>query len=362
MLRTAPNFSNITNRVPAHISRHPTFDVVAGFVGKDKQSSPLILHSEVWEGYQERNIRPLISVCSRASSYSDSQWTEENNKSNVAFDSWAALSSIKTGKSCRQDRLIKSYQLIHEFHSKDLMGDFVWVSAHVRVEGNEAVDVLAKESLKSQMLDIRIPFSSQTEDKSMGEWWQEHWNINNTDKNHLHIQKHEGLDWKEDGVISCLRIGHIGLNQLLNEIGKHPTGRCVHCKQSESGKHVLFECRGNEGERRVLASLIKGTKVSFKSQTHTNMWYNFEGNRTNWKDLFFSIYIYFLSILFFCKSTAPHSNLVGGSIVPKLVYQTAIQSKQRRRKRRRRRRTTTTTTTTRPYKWDSILSIPLINR
>ena len=35
MLRTAPNFSNIRNRVPAHISRHQTFDIVAGFVGKD---------------------------------------------------------------------------------------------------------------------------------------------------------------------------------------------------------------------------------------------------------------------------------------------------------------------------------------
>ena len=40
MLRTAPNFSNITNRVPAHISTHQTFDIVAGFVGKDKQNSP----------------------------------------------------------------------------------------------------------------------------------------------------------------------------------------------------------------------------------------------------------------------------------------------------------------------------------
>ena len=40
MLRTAPNLSNIRNRVPAHISRHQTFDIVAGFVGKDKQNSP----------------------------------------------------------------------------------------------------------------------------------------------------------------------------------------------------------------------------------------------------------------------------------------------------------------------------------
>ena len=29
-----------TNRVPAHISRHQTFHIVAVFVGKDKQNSP----------------------------------------------------------------------------------------------------------------------------------------------------------------------------------------------------------------------------------------------------------------------------------------------------------------------------------
>ena len=39
MLRTAPNFINIRNKVPAHISRHQTFDIVAVFVGIDKQIS-----------------------------------------------------------------------------------------------------------------------------------------------------------------------------------------------------------------------------------------------------------------------------------------------------------------------------------
>ena len=35
MLRTAPNTSNMRNRDPAHILRHQTFDIFAGFVGKD---------------------------------------------------------------------------------------------------------------------------------------------------------------------------------------------------------------------------------------------------------------------------------------------------------------------------------------
>ena len=48
MLRTAPNLSNIRNRVPAHISRHQTFDIIAGFVGIDKQNSPPEKPSLLW--------------------------------------------------------------------------------------------------------------------------------------------------------------------------------------------------------------------------------------------------------------------------------------------------------------------------
>ena len=48
MLRTAPNFNNIRNRVPAHVSRYQTFDIVAVFVGKDKQNSPPEKPSLLW--------------------------------------------------------------------------------------------------------------------------------------------------------------------------------------------------------------------------------------------------------------------------------------------------------------------------
>ena len=48
MLRTAPNFNNIRNRVPAHISRHQTFDIIAGFVRIDKQNSPPEKPSLLW--------------------------------------------------------------------------------------------------------------------------------------------------------------------------------------------------------------------------------------------------------------------------------------------------------------------------
>jgi len=60
----------------------------------------------------------------------------------VASDSQAALLSIKTGKSCRLDRVCVQ---------------FVWVPAHVGVDGNEDVDILAIQALKLDMVKINVP-------------------------------------------------------------------------------------------------------------------------------------------------------------------------------------------------------------
>ena len=63
-----------------------------------------------------------------------------------------------------------------------LTGRFIWVPAHVGVGGNEDVDILAKQSLKLQTVDMRIP-RSRAEGKAiikrqMQNIWQEYWDIN----------------------------------------------------------------------------------------------------------------------------------------------------------------------------------------
>ena len=50
------------------------------------------------------------------------------------------------------------------------MVDSVWVPVHSGVEGNKAFHILAKQSLKSQMIDIQIPLS-RTEGKSIFDKW-----------------------------------------------------------------------------------------------------------------------------------------------------------------------------------------------
>ena len=51
-------------------------------------------------------------------------------------------------------------------HNKGVDVSFLWVPAHMGVEGNEEADILAKQELKSNTINIEIP-SSKEEIKSI---------------------------------------------------------------------------------------------------------------------------------------------------------------------------------------------------
>ena len=91
------------------------------------------------------------------------EWIEGNDHNNalIASDSWAALTSIKTMKSCRQDLIYKIHNLLHRMHNNDMTVCFIWVPAHVGIEENEGVDILAKQTLRSRTVDREIPLCRQ---------------------------------------------------------------------------------------------------------------------------------------------------------------------------------------------------------
>lgn len=87
------------------------------------------------------------------------QWIKANSPINpvVASDSYSALQSIQSSKSFRSDLINKIYVLLLE-----IMGVTIncpWVPAHIGVEGNEQVDMLAKETLQHKEVDLQIPVS-----------------------------------------------------------------------------------------------------------------------------------------------------------------------------------------------------------
>ncbi len=140
----------------------------------------------------------------------------------IATDSWSALLSIKNVKSCRLDVINEIHQVIFCLHEKGLN---VWVPAHVGVEENEAVDKLAKLSLKRQTVDLYIPLSKAEgkgiiKSRMMGKW-QQYWDLNYTGRHLYNIQEKvrggrmRGRNRKEEALFTRLRIGHTGACTMM---------------------------------------------------------------------------------------------------------------------------------------------------
>lgn len=207
------------------------------------------------------------------------QWVKENGHQStvVASDSVAALTSIKSGRSCRQDILSNIYSIMYELDEEEIQVSFVWVPAHVGVEGNEDADILAKQALKSHVVELDVPLS-KAEAKSiikkhMCTTWQEVWDFVDTGR-HLHnIQKQVGggrrasRSRREEAVLTRLRIGHTGLNKTLHMIGKHPTGNCELCGEVESVEHVLIWCPAYEEERKKMEESVRQEKIHFSLES-----------------------------------------------------------------------------------------------
>ncbi len=75
------------------------------------------------------------------------QWVEEINIPGVVIcsDSFSAISSLKSGKSStRQDILSDILQSLFRIQTKTVIS-FIWIPAHIGIEGNEVVDQIAKK-------------------------------------------------------------------------------------------------------------------------------------------------------------------------------------------------------------------------
>jgi len=102
---------------------------------------------------------------------------------------------------------------------------FIWIPAHIGVEGNEIADKYAKTATKKSEIDMVISYS-KAEVKSiikeeMKKKWQEEWNKETKARMYYSIQKKVGgmrennMNKREEDIISRMRFGHTGLNSTL---------------------------------------------------------------------------------------------------------------------------------------------------
>ncbi len=110
------------------------------------------------------------------------QWVEEVKpiRAVICSDSMSALNSLSGDISTTRQELI--YEILINLLRIQKMGivlRFMWVPAHVGVQGNETVDKLAKQAMKHMNIEVQIPLS-KAEIKGIikehiNKKWQEMW-------------------------------------------------------------------------------------------------------------------------------------------------------------------------------------------
>lgn len=114
------------------------------------------------------------------------KWAEENilQKIVIASDSQAAVLDIKSGKSCRADLVYNIYFVLWRLRKKEVSVTFLWVPVHIGIEENEDVDILAKQSLRSEKTELEIPICKMEGtaiiNHKIMKTWQKYWDTHDT--------------------------------------------------------------------------------------------------------------------------------------------------------------------------------------
>lgn len=193
------------------------------------------------------------------------RWVEDNKReySVKCSDSAATLTTIKECKSkSRPDVLVEILQVLYRIHKAGYEVGFLWVPAHMGVEGNEEADEMAKKAVQEERVQFNLQYGSPdyTEiiNRAVKEMWQRSWECERNGRDYYVVQRMVEKDRckyrcqrRDAVVITRMRLGHCGLRSGLALIGKHPDGHCE-CGDKETVMHVLVQCRRYSHQRRKL--------------------------------------------------------------------------------------------------------------
>ena len=191
-------------------------------------------------------------------------WVEENKppKSIICSDSAAALVALKEGTSrARPDLIWEILTCIFKIERSGFIVCFLWIPGHSGVEGNEISDFLAKLALSKETVELNVPLgksecNSRCKEK-LEHQWQEEWTM---EKSGRHIWKTKA-GWRDNVILTRMRLGQCGLAGCLKVVGKHPNGLCE-CGNLETVHHIMFVCNKYKGERQQLFKELSDVGLS----------------------------------------------------------------------------------------------------
>lgn len=158
----------------------------------------------------------------------------------ICSDSMAVLLSLQSLETNRTDILTEIMIRLYGLRQMRIIIQFMWIPAHVGIQGNKEADKIAKESIKMKEPNINIAISrsegNHFTSEACNRKWQTDWDSCLTGRHYYKVQKTikkskiiHNLSRKEQVIFTHLRTGHSNLNHTLHIIGKHDTGLCDVC-------------------------------------------------------------------------------------------------------------------------------------
>lgn len=177
----------------------------------------------------------------------------------ILSDSLSVLKAIEYTKSFSikvNPYVIRIKNYISKINSSGRTVSFVWVKAHVGIQNNEHVDLLAKKSISAggilnHKLSLMDSFSLLKKNSVLK--WNYHWHLycftNPTRYTKIHPNIPKKL-WHENFQVSRryittvtrLKFGHACYPAHLHKIGVFFSPNCEHCDTTADLDHIFFGC------------------------------------------------------------------------------------------------------------------------
>ena len=189
----------------------------------------------------------------------------------IYSDSLSCLQAIQ-GEDTEHPLLCRIMNLLWKLNDKGTHEKFCWIPSHCGIEGNEAADKLAKESLGLNIdallgiyhADLKPQVNAYVQQLMQVKWDVE---VHGRDlyllkANLAPPDRYKHLKRAEEGAMTRLRIGHCKATKG-HIVSRGPPAVCHHCGSTLSREHILLECgtvqelRGEFYEADSLTSLFE---------------------------------------------------------------------------------------------------------
>ena len=189
----------------------------------------------------------------------------------IYSDSLSCLQAIQ-GEDTEHPLLCRIMNLLWKLNDKGTHVKFCWIPSHCGIEGNEAADKLAKESLDLNIdvllgiyhADLKPQVNAYLQQLTQVKWDVE---VHGRDlyllkANLAPPDRYKHLKRAEEVAMTRLRIGHCKTTKG-HIVSRGPPAVCHHCGSTLSREHILLECgtvqelRGEFYEADSLTSLFE---------------------------------------------------------------------------------------------------------